>query len=741
LASIKKILSYKNYLPVYLVVIIIFNVALINFPLTNVFSYEFSAVNAILLTFLSGLYTNSLLKKISNGRIDKSGLKKTLPQTAALFLILPAFISIINSFFSISCPLTDGMLFYLVITFPSVVIGFSLSLISSCLVKKFQNTIFVLLFLIILSIPLLEFYFNPQVYFYNPIFVYYPGTIYDEAVSVTFKLVGYRLLNILFFGLTGFFLFKALINKIKKLKKIVLALSIIVALLFLYLSPYFGYSTTFSKLKTVLKGTAVTEHFIIHYPPNLDRTKVKAIAVYHEYFYSQLKQFFGYDFPVRINSYLFKSNEQKENLFGSANADVAKPWQKSTFITYDDFSSILKHELAHCYSAEFGTGLFKVASGLNPALIEGCAVAADPVFNDNDIDYMASLAYGNGYKINLKKLFNSFDFYTLTSSLSYIYAGSFCKYLISNYGIEKFKIYYAGNNFKIAYGFPIETSIEKYYKYLKSLNITNRINQANYYYGSKSIFYKACPRYIAENLNKADKDYWDKDYKNAKKIFENILKVTNNYSAVIGYAECLNKLDKTNDAVKFLLKSIKQFKGSSYYYRVELKLGDLYSIKNNFIKADSIYKSLNEQNPAYNYNYLSSLRIALVKDSLAADYLKGNDFDKYIILKNMNSIKYNYNSIPVLIGLAESFNERYNIFLKIFNKKIKVTDFISSYSAFKLSDYMLNHLDFNKAEETALLALEFNAERNFEIILKNNFTKIEWFKKNADKVLLNTKIN
>ena len=276
---------------------------------------------------------------------------------------------------------------------------------------------------------------------------------------------------------------------------------------------------------------------------------------------------------------------------------------------------------------------------------------------------------------------------------------------------------------------------------MKSLNVADRKDQANYYYGSKSIFYKACPRYVAEKLNKANKEYWDKGYKNAKKIFENILKVTNNYSAIIGYAECLNKLDKTNVAVKFLLKNIKQFKGGSYYYRIELKLGDLYSIQNKFFKADSIYKSLNEQSPAYNYNYLSSLRIDLVKDGLVTDYLKGNDFDKYIILKDMNLVKYNYNSIPVLIELSESFNEGYNIFIKIFNRKIKVTDFISSYSAFKLSNYMLNHLDFNEAEETASLALECNADRNFEIILKDNLTKIEWFKKNADKVLLNTKIN
>ena len=738
MASTKKILSAFNYLSVYLIIIVVFNIILINYPLTNVFGYEFSAVNAILLVLLFGLYTNSVFKKFLKAKFDKTILKKYLMAAAALFLILPALISIIHSFFAVSCSLTDGISFYLVITVPSIVVGFSLALISFSAVKKFQKTFFILLIIIILLIPLLEFYFNPQVYFFNPIFAYYPGTIYDEAVSVSLKLLGYRILNILFFGSIGFLLYKAIINSLKRIRTITLISTIIIAALFILLSPKLGYSTTFSRLKSELKGTAETQHFIIHYPKKLDHSLIEAIAVYHEYFYNQLKQFFGYDFPAKINSYLFLNNQQKENLFGSANADIAKPWLKSTFITYDDFSTILKHELAHCYSSEFGTGLFKVAAGLNPALIEGCAVAADPVYNENNIDYMASLAYNNGYKINLKKLFNSFDFYTLTSSLSYIYAGSFCKYLISTYGIEKFKSYYSENNFKKAYGFPIDASIGKYYQYLTSLHLMSGKNKANYYYGYKSIFYKACPRYVAEKLKEAWNYYSNKDYHPAKSIFLDILKVTNNYSAVIGYASCLNALNNTNKAIGFLLGNIKQFEGSSSYYSIELRLGDFYSIQKNYTKADSIYQSILKQKPTYAYSYIANLRVNLIQDSLAAKYLKGNDFDKYIILKEMNSSNYNYYSIPVLINLAGSFDEDYNLFLKIFNKKIEVTDFASSYAAFKLSNYLLEHLDFNEAEETASLALKYKTDENFETTLLSNYSKTIWFKKNARQILKNT---
>ena len=144
------------------------------------------------------------------------------------------------------------------------------------------------------------------------------------------------------------------------------------------------------------------------------------------------------------------------------------------------------------------------------------------------------------------------------------------------------------------------------------------------------------------------------------------------------------------------------------------------------------------QNPTYAYLCVSKLRVDLIKDSLISQYLKGNDFDKYNILKEMNASQYDYNSIPVLIDLAGSFKEEYSIFVKLFNNKINVDKFSSSYAMFKLSNYMLNHLDFDNAEQTASLALKFYSDKNFETTLQNNYSKIIWFKENAEQVLKNT---
>ncbi len=711
-------------------------------PLTNVFGYEFSAVNSIVLVLFSGFYTVSLNNKVKDGKIKKEIAGKYFRITAVAFLFFPAAISIVHSLLTKSCSFTDGLAFYSVITIPSVLIGMALGFISVFTVKKFPRIFFIILFCAVLSIPLFEFYFNPQVYFYNPVFGYFPGTIYDEGLAVSLKLIFYRLANIFYFGFILFILYDNVLSGRRKLVLPTLFLLAIIAGMFEYFSPALGISTTFGKLQKELNKRIVSSHFVIYCPQSLNNKLVKAITIYHEYYYKELKNFFGHDYPVKIHSYLFLNNEQKKELFGSANADVAKPWMNSVFITYTDFNTVLKHEIAHCYASVFGTGLFKVAAGLNPSLIEGTAVAADPVYDDNTIDFMASLAYNNGYKINISNLFKGFSFYINASSLSYIYAGSFCRFLINKFGINKFKKFYAGGNFKKTYSLSLKNEAKEYYTYLANLDVSNKKDEANYYFGTRSIFYKVCPRYVANRLQKAWELYYGQGYPEAGKIFKAILKTTNNYSAIIGYANCLWKGNKNVPAINYLKDNINQFKGSAYFYSMELKLGDFYAKDKNFKKADSIYNQLSSQNPNYNYYCLANLRKDLVPDdSLILKYLDGNDFDKYFILKKMNERKYNYFSFPVMITLSNLYNENYSLFISQFNKSFKVNNFASSYAVYKLSGYMLQNLDFSRARKLAGLAQSYSGNFNYNEMTLANLNKAKWFFNNKSEILKNISIS
>ncbi|MFO7445275.1 MAG: hypothetical protein R6W90_02865 [Ignavibacteriaceae bacterium] len=738
----KNKISYNNYLPVYLVLILIFSLILLSLPLAGVFGYEYSSITSLLLVLLSAFYIVSLLKKNNFESGNKRAIYKQLLKAYSAFLIIPFLAGVIKSITGLSCSLTDGILFYIFITCPSVIVGASLGAVSISISKKAPLLRVIILLFIIASIPVAEIYFNPQIYFYNPLVGFFPGTIYDEGLSVNLKLIVYRLLNVLFFGSLFLLIIKSLYKENHIPVKFVLSGGLIVAVLFIYLSPLFGYSTSEGRLKSELGGKIETQHFIIHYSKQIDEKLIKVSALHHEYYYRELSAFFNLKPKEKITSFVFGSPKQKGKLFGSENADVAKPWLYQVYTTYNNYNTSLKHEIAHVFSGEFSGGIFKVAGGFNPALIEGIATAADPVYDENRIDYLAAAAYRYGYKVSIINLFNGFSFFGSVSGLSYVYAGTFTKYLIDNYGIEKFKKVYVDPDFKKVYDKTL-TSLEKeFYEYLEGINVKGEEHTAHYYFGRKSIFQKVCPRYVADRVNEASEYYYNEEYKEAADIFEELYNLSSSYAPLSGWINSLVKMDSISQADGIINLNIKSFKNTAYYYNLLLTLADISVRLGNFTRADSLYNKILLQNPGRTLFYIAGLRKDLLTwDKLLVKYLEGGELDKYIILREINSARYSYSTFPVLIDLSRLLNENYDIFLRQFRHSIIVNNYSASYAALKLSGYALENLEFEIARRMAALSIRYNAEENFNFILNENFNKTKWFRDNSKKLLDEMKFN
>lgn len=692
----------------------------------------------MLLFFVSGIYTIKYFsREQSLFNASSAGIKK-IGFTFFIFLVIPLIISLVYSSVTMMCSIKDGFLFYLVITVPSVILGGSTGLLVFTLFKKFRILLFIVITILILIIPLLEFYYNPQIFFFNPVFGFFPGTIYDEGIKVTSKLILYRILNLVFFGSIILLILK--IVK-KNFPKIFIAIyAIVIAALFLYISPVFGFSTTNTSLQKELNVNFETAHFSIYFSADIPNNLAKEIALEHEYDFVQLRKFFRIHPRGKITSYVFVSNEQKGKYFGSMNADVAKPWLKQIYISADSYDQTLRHELAHVFTARFGAGIFKVADGLNPAMIEGAAVAAAPFYGDNTIHYMAKLAYQNGYKIKIEHLFTGLNFFGSISSLSYIYAGSFSKFLIDCYGVKKFEELYSNLNFKKVYNEPVENITHAYYNFIDSLQIDENINKANYYFGRQTIFQKVCPRYVGEKLETGRDYFIEKDYVNAEKIFREILQKTNNYSSLIGLSSTLLEMNDTSGAAEIIKTHINQFVNTAYFYNLEFRLADLEVLNSNFIFADSLYTKLSAERPNRLLSNISDLRLRLSKDTLLLkQYVAGTDIQKFEILKKINSVKIVYSSIPVLVELSRNLGQNYNKFIVGFNNEFRVEDYTSSYAMFKLSKYMMDNLDFSHANKIAKLSMNYNSDKNFNEILQANFEKANWFYYNADRILDNIK--
>ncbi len=728
----KKIIAGRNYLALYLGLVILFNILLLEFPLTNVFGFEFSVLNSFLLVLLSGFYTLSVIKSQNlPGEFFRITLSSFL-----FFLMIPLVISITHDQLTVSCSIWDGLLFYSFITIPSVIIGAALALLSVLISLKFRHLVFIIIFLGVLSITFFELYYNPQIYFYNPVYAYFPGTIYDEAISVDLKLMIYRSLNLLFFGAVYIISAYVFYKKTIITKKLVIYLALLIPAVFLYLSPDFGYSTTQNKLKNVLGKLVRTEHFDIYFSENISSDQVKIITLNHEYYYNQLVKFYQTVPKEKYISFIFRDDAQKKKYFGSENADVAKPWLKEIFTIADNYNSSLRHELAHCFAGEFGWSIFRVAADFNPALIEGAAVAGSPEYDLNNIHYMASLAYHNGYRIKLQNLFEGLNFFGQTSGLSYIYAGSFCSYLIDKYGVDSFKKLYADADFKQVYKKDLDSLESEYFSFISGAFKADNPSEADYYYGRKPIIYKTCPRYVADRLIEAWNYYSEQNYSKALKIFSEVLELTDNYSALTGYAHSLFNSGSRIQAIGFLLDKIGNFKETSYYYNIEFNLADFCSQVQDTTRADSLYKNIISQNPNRTLYYLSHLRENLIdSDSLIVPYLSGSDVDKYLIITGLNNKTYDYFSIPVMIDLAHSLGESYELFLEMFNQTIVVNSYQSSFAVYRLSIYLLAHLDFTRARKMAALSMRYDKDKNFNFILRENFKKTDWLYENGNRIL------
>ena len=722
---------------IYLFIIFAFNLLFLFLPLLNVFGFEFSLANSVLLFFVSGIY---IIKKISK-RDGISGIgKPEFIKTAYVFiafLLVPLIITLVHSFFTMFCSIKYGFSFYIVITLPSVILGTATGLLTFTFFKKMRILLFVVITILMISIALFEFYFNPQVYFFNPVFGFFPGTIYDEGIKVTTKLVFYRLLNLAYFGSIIYFVFK---TAGKQFSKLLLGFdSMLIASLFVYFSPVFGFSTTNSSLQKDLGKYYETTHFDIYFSRDIPETLAKKITLEHEYDYQVLSKFFELIPEGKITSYVFISNEQKGKLFGSKNADVAKPWLQQIYISSDSYDQTLRHELAHVFTREFGTGIFKVADGLNPALIEGAAVAGSPFYGDNTIHYMAKLAYQNGYKVSIEHLFTGLNFFGSVSSLSYIYAGSFSKFLIDKYGVKKFEQLYSNLNFQKIYHKSSDEISKEYYYFLDSFKIKNNPDKAKYYYGRQTIFQKVCPRYVADRLQTAYEYFIKKDYPEAENIFQEIIRKTNNYSALMGLSSTLVELGKDFEAAAIIRNKIDLFSNTAYYYNLQFRLADIEVLTSEYQSASLIYNKIADENPNRVLFNLANLRLELSKDtSLIKNYVAGNTLKQFEILDKLNSQSYVYSSFRSLINLSITIHQSYSDFMNGFQSEFNVKNYESSYAVYYLSKNMADNLDFERARKTAALSMAFKSDDNFNEVLNSNLQKCEWFYYNSERILRST---
>lgn len=525
---------------------------LANIPLLNLLAFEFCAILAFAISF-AGAHTAAT--GIANLRQRTQSLRGTAAQMVMstfwrafginlTLMVMPLVIILLNAFRVKNCDFLEGFVFFLLLPVISCAYATALGIFYGLWLKKRWAAYLAYLGYIFATLLALAYnlIFHPPVFGYHSTFGYFPGPIYDERIAISGTLLIARattlLLAWIFLSLAintlevgrhtqleprlnwkNLYRFKPRFADLNHRIRLI-ALIALFGLIFLFRGEL-GLRPTRGYIESKLGGMKETTHFKIYYEQGSKvEEDMEWIAQDHEFRYDQLIRYFQIRPAKKVQSYIYTSPAQKKRLVGARGTSVEDPLGYGFHINYEDFPHpVMKHELAHALTADWHPFL-KVS--LKIGLHEGIAVAADwsegkltahqwsRAMQQLDIAPEMSQIMGLG-------------FWGQASGQSYTLAGSFVRFLIERYGVEKAKRVFPTGNFEEVYGKSLAELEGEWNEFLQTVPLTEAdLEIAAHRFDRPSVFQKPCAHEIAQLSSEAWRAYQRTDMTTAVRLFEQV---------------------------------------------------------------------------------------------------------------------------------------------------------------------------------------------------------------------------
>ena len=315
-------------------------------------------------------------------------------------------------------------------------------------------------------------YVGPSIYAYGHFFGFFPGTLYDQNVSIPQSFLWMRVGSCVWLAGLSLLYLSCLDELSFTLKRtprpgrgapFVLALALLGlgALSELY-SDDLGWSTSPAKIRAALGGQLVSERCHLYFPREWSAQDRERLAQDCDFRTQQAERWLGLSHPRMINVYLFRSPAEKYALMGAAGTNLAKPWRSTVYISHLGWPNpVLGHELVHVVAAAAGSGPFRVSGrwgGLwpNPALIEGVATAA--AFQPQGgltLHEWAHAMMELDMVPPLEQLFGP-SFFEQQARLAYTLSGSLLRFVHERWGARAIRDTYRTGSLVVGVGEPLD---------------------------------------------------------------------------------------------------------------------------------------------------------------------------------------------------------------------------------------------------------------------------------------------
>ena len=589
---------------------------LANVPLFNILAFEFCAVLALGVAFAGAHVTLTAVKQMKRHPDALRGSSRQIVTrcfwNALIFnlglLVLPVGIILLNALRIKNCNFSEGFIFFFLLSVISCVYATAAGTLFGFWIKRRWLAYLAYIgFLLLTCVPVvINLIFHPPVFAYHATFGYFPGPIYDFVIPITSTLLIARaetlLWALLFLGLAVSICEisrdTALMPQLRwrKLfssltKRVWLYLLIVCLLGFQVYAGALGIRPTRDDIAQKLGGFRETEHFEIFYARELE-TEIENIVEDCEFQYAQLSDYLtpeGAELSRKVRAYIYASPEQKKQLIGAGSTSVEDPFGHGFHIHAQGFPHpVLKHELAHVFTVPWSPLKVSLKIGLH----EGIAVAADwsegkltahqwaKAMREMEIAPPLSAIMGIG-------------FWGHAGSRSYLLAGSFVRFLVDTYGIEKFKGVFPTGNFVKHYGKDLQSLETEWINFLESVPLRDDdINYTTYRLKRRSAFEQVCTHEMAALRDTAWQAYYRKDFVTAVETFGTMLSdEPDNLSTLRGLMYSTYRMQDYEKALS-LANRIASAEDTRFSPEALLLIGDIYWLKNEHEKAMGAYVSI-----------------------------------------------------------------------------------------------------------------------------------------------------
>ena len=526
-------------------------------PLVSDLGFEFAMVMTPLAGCTTGFMAIALLHTArGHAERDDYGAGSVFFPIAGVCLaslIPPLIVITAQSAASGFCNPLEGIVFYLLLPGVTALLATSTGVLCG-LASARPRLMFVGLLLAVLGVGVYRLLSQPSVFAYNPLIGYFPGPIYDEIVRITPTLLAARAMDfaaavaVLSGGYTLFdpearaLRLRRLVQRFSWPKDAGASLARMVCLLacgivctaWFYRAPL-GIAIDRSDIEKTLGGHKQTAHFDLYYDLKAtDARHIELVALDHEYQLSRLIDFLDITPPKeRIRSFIYASPEQKKRLMGAEDTSLERPGDDEMHLNDEPFPHpVLKHELAHVLASAFGNRLY--GGSYKMGFHEGLAVAADW-----DDGRLTAHQWSRAIRIlglapPLESLIGTFGFWTAAPSRAYTLCGSFVRFLIDRYGVERFKKAFPDGDVALAYNQPLPTLIHQWEAFVDSIPLSEgELRVARQVFEAPGIFERRCPHEAAILTHEALRAYGEQRYQSAIRLFEDADKAQPNATSTL----------------------------------------------------------------------------------------------------------------------------------------------------------------------------------------------------------------